>query len=124
MGHLPYIVVVVDELADMMMTVGKKVEELIARLAQKARASGIHLLLATQHRMVDVLTGLIKANIPTRIAFQVSPGSTRAPCSTKWGPSHSPGARGHALSATAPASPSASTVPSSTTMRSIAWLVI
>lgn len=69
---LPNIVVIIDELADMMMVVGKKVEELIARLAQKARASGIHLLLATQRPSVDVLTGLIKANIPTRMAFKVS----------------------------------------------------
>ncbi|MES1189615.1 MAG: DNA translocase FtsK 4TM domain-containing protein [Steroidobacter sp.] len=70
--QMPCIVVIVDELADMMMIVGKKVEELIARLAQKARASGIHLILATQRPSVDVITGLIKANIPTRIAFQVS----------------------------------------------------
>lgn len=72
LSTLPTIVVVVDEFADMMMIVGKKVEELIARIAQKARAAGIHLILATQRPSVDVITGLIKANIPTRIAFQVS----------------------------------------------------
>jgi S-DNA-T family DNA segregation ATPase FtsK/SpoIIIE len=69
---LPFVVVIIDEFADMMMIVGKKVEELIARLAQKARAAGVHLILATQRPSVDVITGLIKANIPTRIAFQVS----------------------------------------------------
>jgi S-DNA-T family DNA segregation ATPase FtsK/SpoIIIE len=72
LAPMPYIVVIIDELADMMMMVGKKVEELIARLAQKARASGIHMIVATQRPSVDVITGLIKANIPCRIAFQVS----------------------------------------------------
>jgi S-DNA-T family DNA segregation ATPase FtsK/SpoIIIE len=70
--RLPHVVIVIDELADLMMVIGKKIEELIARLAQKARAAGIHLILATQRPSVDVITGLIKANIPTRLSFQVS----------------------------------------------------
>jgi S-DNA-T family DNA segregation ATPase FtsK/SpoIIIE len=70
--RLPFVVIVIDELADLMMVIGKKIEELIARLAQKARACGIHLILATQRPSVDVITGLIKANIPTRLSFQVS----------------------------------------------------
>src|SRR5262249_4904255 len=70
--ELPYIVIIIDELADMMMVIGKKVEQLIARLAQKARAAGLHLIVATQRPSVDVVTGLIKANIPARIAFQMS----------------------------------------------------
>jgi S-DNA-T family DNA segregation ATPase FtsK/SpoIIIE len=72
LSTMPHVVVVIDELADLMMVVGKKVEELIARIAQKARAAGIHLIVATQRPSVDVITGLIKANIPTRISFQVS----------------------------------------------------
>jgi S-DNA-T family DNA segregation ATPase FtsK/SpoIIIE len=72
LDRLPFVVIVIDELADLMMVVGKKIEELIARLAQKARAAGIHLILATQRPSVDVITGLIKANIPTRLSFQVS----------------------------------------------------
>jgi len=72
LDRLPFVVIVIDELADLMMVIGKKIEELIARLAQKARAAGIHLILATQRPSVDVITGLIKANIPTRLSFQVS----------------------------------------------------
>src|SRR6202042_3204614 len=90
---LPFIVVIIDELADLMMIVGKKVEELIARLAQKARASGIHLILATQRPSVDVITGLIKANIPCRIAFQVSGEVESRPPPDKRGAGTVPGPR-------------------------------
>jgi S-DNA-T family DNA segregation ATPase FtsK/SpoIIIE len=128
-GELPYIVVFIDEFADMMMIVGKKVEELIARLAQKARASGIHLILATQRPSVDVITGLIKANIPTRMAFQVSskidsrtildqsgaePCSATATCSTCRRAPRCPSA------CTAPSSPTRKCTASSRTSSSMA----
>ena len=96
---LPFVVVIIDELADLMMIVGKKVEELIARLAQKARASGIHLILATQRPSVDVITGLIKANIPTRIAFQVSAKVDSRTILDQSGRRIAPGSRRHAVPA-------------------------
>ena len=96
---LPFVVVIIDELADLMMIVGKKVEELIARLAQKARASGIHLILATQRPSVDVITGLIKANIPTRIAFQVSAKVDSRTILDQGGAESLLGPRRHAVSA-------------------------
>ena len=82
--HLPFIVIVADEIADLMMTAGKEVEQHIIRLAQKSRAVGIHLILATQKPTVDVITGLIKSNLPARISFQVASRTTAASCSTKW----------------------------------------
>ena len=121
---MPYIVVVIDEFADMMMVVGKKVEELIARLAQKARAAGVHLLLATQRPSVDVITGLIKANIPTRIAFQVS---SRVDSRTILDQMGAESLLGHGDMLYLPAGTSirnsASTVRSSTITRCIAWSI-
>ena len=84
--QMPYIVIFVDEMADLMMMMKKEVEGHIIRLAQKSRAAGIHLVLATQKPTVDVITGLIKSNLPARICFQVSSRSTAASCSTRWAP--------------------------------------
>ena len=84
---LPWIVIVVDEFADLMMQQGKEVEAAVARLAQKARAAGMHVILATQRPSIDVITGIIKANFPTRIAYRVARRSTRAPSSTSRAPS-------------------------------------
>ena len=112
LAHLPDIVVIIDELADMMMVVGKKVEELIARLAQKARASAIHLLLATQRSSVDVLTGLIKANIPTRMTFQVSSRIDSRTVLDQMGAEHLLGWGDMLYPPPAPAFPNGCTVPS------------
>jgi DNA segregation ATPase FtsK/SpoIIIE-like protein len=118
--HLPRIVIIIDELADLMMTVGREIEESITRLAQKARAAGIHMILATQRPSVDVITGLIKANFPARVSFQVTSRIDSRTISTRSVPSVS-SARATCCSChRAPHGSSACTAPSSPTPTCIA----